>query len=257
MSNQNTFATADVVNDYDSQRDLQKPEEKIFLEFKSLLAEMKMLDIGVGAGRTTRFFAPCTKEYIGIDYSAPMIEKCKEIFQNQRDKLSFQLCDVRDMKVFPDNSFDFILFSFNGLDCISHEDRIQALHEIKRISKPGGYFCLSTHNIYSIERLLKIRFSFNPMCMAKNIVKHFLLRFLNRNFCGIYDKEYAIINDGAHRFRLKIYHISPKKQIEQLRQIGFKDFRAFSLDTGLEIQNLSEINTYTDRWLYYLCKTGK
>lgn len=38
---------------------------------------MTMLDIGVGAGQTTPYFAQSVKEYIGIDYSSQMIQACR------------------------------------------------------------------------------------------------------------------------------------------------------------------------------------
>ena len=75
---------------------------------------MKMLDIGVGGGRTTLHFAPLVKEYVGIDYSQNMIKACQERFA----QVSFQTADARSMGIFKDSTFDFILFSYNGIDYI-------------------------------------------------------------------------------------------------------------------------------------------
>jgi ubiquinone/menaquinone biosynthesis C-methylase UbiE len=43
---------------------------------------MKMLDIGVGRGRTTMHFAQAAEEYWAIDYSEEMIAACRERFRD-------------------------------------------------------------------------------------------------------------------------------------------------------------------------------
>lgn len=85
-------------------------------ELRTKLPEMRMLDIGVGAGRTTHHFAPLTKEYIGVDYSKNMIKARRRKFRNYPKKLTFKVADARDLKLFGDKYFDFALFSFNGID---------------------------------------------------------------------------------------------------------------------------------------------
>ncbi len=46
-----------------------------------------------------------------------------------------------------DNSFDFVLFSFNGMDSFSHKDRIAALGEIRRVLRNDGIFYFLSHNL--------------------------------------------------------------------------------------------------------------
>ncbi|ELP52058.1 methyltransferase type 11 domain protein [Microcystis aeruginosa TAIHU98] len=60
------------------------------------------------------------------------------------------MADARNLEQFADNYFDFILFSFNDIDYISHADRFLVLEEISRIGKAGGYFCFSSHNLQGI-----------------------------------------------------------------------------------------------------------
>jgi len=65
---------------------------------------------------------------------------------------SFFVCDARDLGMFKDNSFDFILFSFNGIDYVSHRDRKQIYKEVLRVTKSGGHFCFSSHNLNSFRK---------------------------------------------------------------------------------------------------------
>ncbi len=39
---------------------------------------MDMLDMGVGGGRTTKYFAPLVRFYIGADYAFPMLKSAKK-----------------------------------------------------------------------------------------------------------------------------------------------------------------------------------
>jgi len=256
MTNKNIYRSQKIVKRYSHLDELFKPERTILRILKNKLKDMRMLDIGVGGGRTTCFFAPLVKEYLGIDYSEQMINACKKRFQNHSDKISFKLCDVRSMRILKDNYFDFILASSNGLDYISHNDRIKALREIKRVGKKNGYFLFSTHNLLSIDKLLPIKLSLNPIDTSKDIIRYLLLKILNKNFSKLKNEKYTLINDGAHQFRLSTYYIEPKEQIKQLESLHFKNIRVFSLETGKEIVKKSEIYATTDglyHGLSYLC----
>ena len=70
------------------------------------------------------------------------------------------------MKLFEDSSFDFILFSFNGIDYMNHDERIRTLREIRRILKTGGYFCFSTHNLNFLLKKCSIKLSKHPSVLA-------------------------------------------------------------------------------------------
>ena len=120
--NQMTYQTAKIVKYYEQIKDLQPAEQMILDRLSSYLPTMKMLDIGVGAGRTTQYFCDRTAHYIGIDYSPEMIYACKQRFL-ETAKRQFQVCDARDMNCFADHQFDFVLFSFNGIDYVDHDDR--------------------------------------------------------------------------------------------------------------------------------------
>lgn len=234
---------------------LQPPEEIIFNIFKDRFKAMKVLDIGVGGGRTTLCLAKVSKEYVGIDYSENMIKACKKRFFGTDPHISFKVCDVRSMKIFKDNYFDFILFSFNGIDYISHEDRFAALKEIKRIIKDQGFFCFSTHNIQNIDKLFSLGFTTNPLKLAYRIQKLLRLRIANKQYKKLSKEKYAIITDIDYQSMFETYYIEPKEQIRVLNGLGFNNINVYSLVDGNRIEDQSELSKITDNWLYYLCST--
>ena len=234
---------------------LQPAETTIFKLLQAQLGSMKMLDIGVGGGRTTQYFSEVVAEYIGIDYSTEMIEACQKRFSDASDTKLFQVCDARDMSKFKDNSFDFILFSFNGIDYISHAERSQVFKEIQRIGKPGGYFCFSSHNLTAFEQEFdfKQQFSFNPLKTYINLVMAALLHVFNFPITlkQLKKSAYLILKDESHNFRLKTYYIRPQEQINQLES-HFSGVKVYSWKSGLELTE-DEMHCHSDLWLYYLC----
>lgn len=146
-ADENPWESEDIVKTYCVKRHLQKPEETVLDKLRAKLPKMRMLDIGVGAGCITYHFAPLVREYVGVDYSENMIRACRLKFKNSSKKISFRVADAKDLSFFGDNYFDLSLFSFNGIDYMGHDDRLRTLCEIYRITKNGGYFCFSTHNL--------------------------------------------------------------------------------------------------------------
>jgi len=251
--NRKVYESPDIVALFMRLQDLQKPEETILGLLESSLRDGRVLDIGVGAGRTTPALSASAREYVGIDYSAEMIAACRVRFRDGSRRLSFLVCDVRDMRCFADRAFDVVLFSFNGLDTLSHEDRLRALSEIRRVCRLDGYFAFSTHNLQTGRNL----FRFLPICQPQRLPHQILLncrrRALNLTFRQQLKNMHAVFCDGVHEFRVQLYYIQPRYQIEQLQEAGFTDVRVFSLD-GYEVKSGAELDQNRDQWLYFMCR---
>ncbi len=251
-----TYKAPDIVGYYAQLRLLQPAEAAIRERLRAALPQMKMLDLGIGGGRTTTHFAPLVREYVGLDYSTEMIAACRRRFAGSAYDLQLTVGDARDLSRFSDNSFDFILFSFNGLDYVTHSDRLQILKEIRRVGKPGGHFCFSSHNLRGIAREFDFRaqMSWNPLKTYTNLVMTGLLRLFNPDITRdrLIHEPHLLIRDEPHNFRLWNYYIRPETQLAQL-EAGFDEIEVYSWREKTPL-NASELITNTDLWLYYFCK---
>jgi ubiquinone/menaquinone biosynthesis C-methylase UbiE len=218
---------------------------------------MKMLDIGVGGGRTTVHFAKAVEEYWGVDYSEEMIAACRKRFEADSRRVRFAVCDARAMTICPDGFFSFILFSFNGIDYVSHQDRLRVFKEVQRVARPGGLFCFSTHNLQALQRFeLKAQLCKDIRRTAENLSEWLLLRCYYNHILSLQKlrrSSYAIVNDGVHGKGLLTYYIRPAEQLKQLRSFRFDNVRVYRLSTGDVVGDEIELNSVDDAWLYYLC----
>lgn len=272
-SQKGLYNSKKIYNDYAQRNYLEKPEIAILDELFCQLASMDMLDMGVGGGRTTSYFAPITKSYIGADYASQMVKVCREKF---KDKYKFIEADVRSMDEFEDNSFGFVLFSFNGIDSFGHQDRLKALKEIRRVLKNNGYFCFSSHNLNwkNLHNLFSFKlndYNNKNMYGIKNPIKRqtylfktkyraFRLALLNKSFkmadliARLREKDYGHIYDNSLNGKAKIYYISYHEQLRQLKRAGFIEIFSYSRN-GLKTTDEEELNN--GGWIYYLCKADK
>ena len=135
------YTRPDVVAGYDREHELHEAEALLFKDY--VKPGSRVLDLGVGAGRTTSYLARSASRYVGIDLSQAMLARCREKFP----ELTFLRLDATDLSVLPGASFDVVVFSFNGLDTIpSLEGRRRCLAECSRVLRPGGAFLFSVHN---------------------------------------------------------------------------------------------------------------
>jgi ubiquinone/menaquinone biosynthesis C-methylase UbiE len=105
-----------------------------------------VLDIGCGTGRTTAPLFDRGMKVIGIDLSKEMIDCAKK----KRPEIDFRVMNACDLE-FDNESFDYALFSFNGMDYIYPKSkRLLCLREINRVLKKNGVFIFSSHNACSV-----------------------------------------------------------------------------------------------------------
>jgi ubiquinone/menaquinone biosynthesis C-methylase UbiE len=253
--NEDIWNSKEIVNDYHSIY-LENAEKVILNEVKKEISGGKMLDIGVGGGRTAFFFSKLVKEYVGIDYSESMIQFCKQVVQKALPKAFFMTCDVRLLKPFSDEYFDLCLFSYNGLDYVNPEGRLRALSEIYRVTKSGGYFAFSTHNLYFWRELFSFRRIKTLKDFLLEIRRVFRLCYFNAAWTPlrIEKPNYLILRDGGHDFNLRTFYVKPEFEVLQLQTTGFRHIRIFKGSSGDEISSLLDYRQIKEPWVYFLCK---
>lgn len=235
---------------------LYPPEREIIVKFKADWHKFRVLDIGVGTGRTSMTFAAIAKEYVGIDYSLGMINRCKSVIgENASTKLLY--ADARNLSDFYNDQFDFIFFSLNGIDSVSHEERLTILSEVRKVVKTNGYFFFSTHSIFSfpfkkkpltLNRNNIIRSLYN--CW-KSIKFNYQLSVLYKNIDqkAVLTKPWTILISGDHDFKMPIYLINPGYQVKQLYEQGFDVVSVYDQKGKI----INPLQHKLGGFLYFLC----
>jgi ubiquinone/menaquinone biosynthesis C-methylase UbiE len=95
----------------------------------------KALDFGSGVGRLTGALARYFTSVVGVDISSAMVKHAREL--NKSENCQFILNTEADLKIFPDQSFDFV-YSRLTLQHIEPTYTGKFIKEFVRILKPGG-----------------------------------------------------------------------------------------------------------------------
>lgn len=187
-----------------------------------------VLDLGCGTGRTTGVLDRMGFDVVGVDVSEPMVRRARTLFPH----VDFETGDARDLR-FADEHFDYVLFSFNGLDYVQPEgDRYVALREIWRVLKPGGTFVFSSHNPFYLLPA-------DPSSLYGYL---HLARFWVRNVReGNLTSRYK--TDAYPDKSIDTYFISPRGQRIQLKRCGFELLEVFAKETSP--------SPWLDPWPYY------
>lgn len=188
----------------------------------------RILDLGVGAGRTVAALTALSPEYVGVDYAPEMVAHCRAAFPGVR----FEQADARALP-FADASFDLVVFSCNGISMVDHRGRLAILAEVRRLLAPDGVLLFSTCNRNSPEfesgfRYPAFSWSWNPAKCAARVLRFgrdTLLRLRNRRRFKpqeVVTSDYAIVNDIYHHYGVMLYFISLEQQLKQLALAGFR-----------------------------------
>lgn len=207
-----------VVDYYREQSDLFSSEA--YLVERYFPDRGRILDIGVGGGRTSAALAARASRYVGVDYSEAMIEACRKRFPD----LEFHEANAIDLSQFADATFDAVMFAFNGIDYIADDtQRAMCLKEIARVLAPDGVFVFSSHN----ARALIYRAALAGAAPHKALwrlarASYKSVGLAARNLAsGAYARGAGVILDPTHG-GLETYTSTPATIAPQLARAGFE-----------------------------------
>jgi ubiquinone/menaquinone biosynthesis C-methylase UbiE len=242
--NREVFSDPAVIEHYDQGKQLHESERLLFRTY--LKQGMAILDVGVGAGRTTPYLLAIAGRYVGVDYSEGMIAKCRGKFPG----VTFLRVDASDMSVFPERSFDAVVFSFNGIDCLpDDETRAKCLLECARVLGPGGILILSSHN----ARYLFFAPIFGGVGPLKKVwrlvyaVAQSLRNLPSRIMSKVFWQGVGYIRDPLSCGGIIIYASMPARFAAELQQGGFTVTRILGAQYPL-VRGI-----FTEPWYYYAC----
>lgn len=214
-----TYEDEQVVAYYSRVQGLQRTEALLFEHHAR--PGLEVLDLGVGAGRTTPRLAAGAARYVGVDYAEAMVRYCRQAFPGLR----FEALDATDLSAFAEASFDLVVFSFNGIDSIpSWDARQRCLTECARVLRPGGVLLLSVHNAgYLVYRpvLGDVR-GLRRVWRCLYAAWHTLRLLWSRLPRGAYWRGAGFLPDPGTHAGLPIYVASRAQASAELRAAGFQ-----------------------------------
>ena len=242
------YGADDIVARYAAADYLERCEERLLERVRGSLGEWRMLDLGVGGGRTTVHFAPLARYYVGADFSREMVEACRRRFAAEEwPHARFEVADARELP-YEDASFDFVFFSYNGLDCVGEEDeRAQALREIRRVLRPGGLFAHSAHNIGRLRK---------PFSLRHAGLQALKWRLLNPRLRVGSPPVGAKVRDERHGLRVvSVYYVRADAELDRLAHAGFGEVEVFRPD-GEPLPADGALAGREEPWLFYVSRAA-
>jgi SAM-dependent methyltransferase len=156
-------------------------------KFAGLKAGDTVVDLGSGAGNdcfVARAEVGDAGRVIGVDFSEAMIAKAREnTAKRDYSNVEFRQGDIEEMPV-GGNSVDVVI-SNCVLNLLPSKDKI--FHEIFRVLKPGGHFCISdVVTIGTMPDALREAAEMYVGCIAGAIPKNeYMDKMLDAGFVGV------------------------------------------------------------------------
>lgn len=216
--NRDAFGRPDVVEFYERQTDLLPEEEHVFARW--VPEGSNVLDLGIGAGRTTPALSARAARYVGLDYVPEMVEATRRRFPD----LDLVVGDAADLGTFDDATFDVVVFSFNGLDCLPDVGaRRRCLAECRRVLRDGGTLIVSSHHPRSIRGRATVGgtgvgpFLKRIVAVTWGTVRRAVVRVPQRAFWTGEGYLYERTHGG-----LELYAVLPSKMVASTETVGFR-----------------------------------
>jgi len=212
-------------------------EELIFQKY--FKHSTSILDIGCGAGRTSIALALKDYSVTAMDLVPEMIESAKQQAGVQKVKIDFSVMDAVNMD-YESESFDNILFSYNGLENIpKKENREKFFRDVFNILKPGGYFIFTIRSGFAFGRRM-------IMWLLMLLLYPFIKIFSDNKSWELGDK----IRNGLY-----IHYLNPFYLKSFAKKVGFQ-LMYFNSSSNVERNKSANFltNFSNDKMLFFVLK---
>lgn len=213
----------------------------------------KILDLGIGGGRTVALLEGVGAGYTGIDYTPRLLDAAR----TRHPAADLREMDARAL-AFPDASFRLVFFSFNGIDSVDPNGRARIVSEAWRVLEPGGVFAFSALNrngsAYGERPLV-------PPARPRGLPA--MLRAAKRAMLGTLntarnrrlfreERDIALSTISVHDFGMVTVFVAPEAQVRELEQAGFKVVAVLDDQEGRDVT--AGLSRSTAPWLYYIAR---
>jgi len=219
------YSTKKALTTYATGTNLLDSEKEAF-KLAGLKYDAMILDLGCGAGRTTRaLFEFGYKTIQAVDFEKCLIDAAKKA--DPGHSLSYKiLAAEKILEMFPKKYFDAVFFSYNGMDCLyPFSNRQRVIESIYEVLKPRGYFIFSSHNLLCVSRQ-------NLKTIAKNLINVILSR------------KYLVVDQSFGK--ILTYFSTPRSMEKEMRRYGFELVKI--------VPNVITLFPFRDPFPYYVFK---
>ncbi len=197
--------------------------ERILIERYITHRDRSVLEAGTGGGRIAFYLerSGCTDVH-AFDIVPDMIHYARQTAQSTGSKVKFDVADAADLNIYPDQSFDQLVYFQQVLCFIDQPAKFQqALREAYRLMKPGA-ICIFSFLDYRAR-------SYNPLLSILMRV----VRTLRGEQHGAQHLPWLLINGKFNRKFLRrdqpvLYWVKREEIMAMLQEIGFHIIEATS-----------------------------
>jgi len=157
--------------------------------------QLKLLEIGAGTGKDSRFFQERGLDVVCTDLSPEMVALCRSKGLNAHE-MDFLHLD------FPNASFDAI-YALNCLLHVPKQDLPTVLHKIRGLLKPAGLFFMGVHGGHDFEGI-RLTDEYVPKRFFAFYTDEGIQQVVSSDFEVVYFKSIPLPWDNERHFQSMI-----------------------------------------------------